>query len=228
MTALSVVHPLGSPPDHPASDRPRHHAGRDRVRADLELGTPDHRAVAVRLADRRRPEPQQDVRRRLAHRDARRSPRVLPTRRRSLHPGVVRIDRRAQGRLDRRTPGLGAGDRDDPGDRRRSDARELHPGRARATVADRRDAGGVRHRAVRGRPGRVVAAASRGSGRSRRSPARHRAGPGSAAGRLALGRDDDGRPAAHVRPGDRGPVLVPALAAGDRGRRDLRGSGPRG
>ena len=42
-----------SSPEHPAGDRARPHAGRDRVRADLELGPPDPGPVAVRLADPR-------------------------------------------------------------------------------------------------------------------------------------------------------------------------------
>ena len=146
-------------------------------------------------------------------------------------PGVVRIDRRAAGSLDRRTPGLGAGDRDDPGVDRRGDRSRAHPGRARAPwlIAVMLVVFGIVLYVVD-----RVASSRRISGiwASRRSRARHRAGARPPAGRLALGCDDDGRPRAHVRPGDRGPVLVPALAAGHRGRGaykglDLAGEGSR-
>ena len=216
----------GANPDHPAGDRARHHPGRDRVRAGLELGAPDHRAVAVRLADPGRPEPEQDVRRRAAPGDARRRARLLPARRRALRARGVPLDLGPQDRLDRRTPGLGARRGDDPGDHRRGDARGLHPGRARAAVADRRDARGVRRGALRGGPDRGVPAAPGGPRRPRRARARRRPGARAPAGRLAFGGDDDRGPRAHVRPRDRGPVLVPALAAGDRRRGPVQGTGP--
>ena len=45
----------GPPRDHPAGDHPRPDAGRDGVRAGLELGAPDPGAVALRLVDPERP-----------------------------------------------------------------------------------------------------------------------------------------------------------------------------
>ena len=73
------------------------HAGRERVRADLELGPPDPRALDARHPDRARRRAEQDVRRRPAHGDAARRRHLLPPRPRALPRGVVAVAPGARG-----------------------------------------------------------------------------------------------------------------------------------
>src|SRR6266480_256222 len=73
-----VPTPMKEPPaERAAGCRPRPDPGPDRVRSGVQLGAPDHRSLAVRMVDRERPGPQQDVRRGAAHRHARGRARLL-------------------------------------------------------------------------------------------------------------------------------------------------------
>ena len=135
-----------------AGARARARPGCDRAAADLVVGPPDPRPVALRLGvpeGERRLQP--DIRRLAPSRDARGRCRVLPRGPRTTGEGLDRFDSAPPDRVGGRADRLARRGRDIPGRARRGGRREPDrraPGRA---MADRTSPRALRRVAVAGR-----------------------------------------------------------------------------
>ena len=136
--------PAEGPSEHPPGDRPRPRAGGDGVRADLQLGASDPRALDLRVAADRRPGPEEGVRRRAPRGHVVGGADLFPPRRRAVRTRMGPLDPDATPLDARRTGRVGPGDRHDPRRPDRSSVRGRDPGPPGRAAADRGDARRVR------------------------------------------------------------------------------------